>query len=88
MKRVLMGFILVAGMGLADIPWQWGFPKPADPTGVASDESAFVDVDMRTQGAGVLAVEAEVDSRGLTFDVSQDIVLNTKRVISTILILK
>ena len=90
MKKVLVfSMMLAAGASWANIPWQWGFPKPLDPTGAASDESLIpADVDTVTQGMGALAVETEVDSRGLTFDVSQDILLNTKKIVGTILLLK
>jgi len=50
--------------------------------------SADITLDTRTQGASTLAVETEIDSRGLTFDVSGEILLNTKKRLATLLFIR
>ncbi|MDR2850416.1 MAG: hypothetical protein LBW77_07780 [Verrucomicrobiota bacterium] len=56
-----------------------------DPPTVFSGE---VVLDTRTQGGGVPAADAGLDSRGLTVDVSDETVLNTRKVAGTLLLLK
>jgi hypothetical protein len=75
MKRtLLLAAALLAGGGLAD-----------DPVTAVSAEMTF---DTRTQGADALAEDAALDARGLTFDVSNDIWLNTKKIVGTMILLR
>jgi hypothetical protein len=74
MKRtLLLAAALLAGGGRA-----------GDPVTAVSAEMTF---DTRTQGADVLAEDAEIDARGLSFDVSNDIWLNTKKIRGTMILL-
>ena len=50
--------------------------------------SADITLDTRTQGAAVLAGEAEVDVRGLTVDLSTDISLDTRIPLGTMFIVR
>jgi hypothetical protein len=75
-KTLLLTAALLAGGGLAD--------DPVESFTAASEEMTL---DTRTQGADVLAEDAVLDARGLTFDVSNDIWLNTKKIIGTMILL-
>jgi hypothetical protein len=72
-KTLLLTAALLAGGGLADAP------------NVAT--SAEMTLDTRTQGADALAQDAALGARGLTFDVSNDIWLNTKKIPGTMILL-
>ena len=74
MKKALIMTALLATAATADIP--------------SVAVSADITLDTQTQGAGVLAQDAAVDARGLTFDVSGDILLNTKVPYGTLIILR
>jgi hypothetical protein len=50
--------------------------------------SAETSVDTRTCGLGVPEEAGALDSRGFTVDWSDDILLNTKRIIGTMMLLK
>ena len=60
----------------------------ADADNVVSSANPGITLDTRTQGSGVLAQETSVDSRGLTSDVSLEILLNTKIPLGTMIIIK
>jgi hypothetical protein len=75
MKRtLLLTAALLAGGGRADDPFEAA--------------SAEMTLDTRTQGADALAEDAALDARGLTFDVSNDIWLNTKKIVGTMILLR
>ena len=50
--------------------------------------SADIALDTRTQGAAVLAGEAEMDVRGLTVDLSTDILLDTRIPLGTMFLVR
>jgi hypothetical protein len=73
-KTLFLTAALLAGGGRAD-----------DPSVAVSAE---ISLDTRTQGAAVLAEDAALDARGLTFDVSNDIWLNTKKIVGSMFLLR
>ena len=59
----------------------------ADAANVAVS-GALAAFDTRTQGIGVLLTETEIDARGLTFDVSADITLDTRIPLATLILVR
>jgi len=64
MKKALVLSVLLATAGMANSP--------------ISAVSSGTTFDTRTQGVAILTQGAKVDSRGLTFDLSVDITLDTR----------
>jgi len=50
--------------------------------------SSATTLDTRTQGFAILNAPAQVETRGLTFDISDEIELNTMKVVPTIVIIR
>ena len=53
--------------------------------------SAFsmqMSLDTRTQGAATLQTETQIDSRGMTFDISDEIDLNTMKRVPTLILVR
>jgi len=74
MKKALVFITLMAVTAIADSP--------------ISAVSSGTTLDTRTQGASVLPQDATVDSRGLTFKLSVDIVLDTRKPRATIILVR
>jgi len=74
MKKLLILAALLVTAGIADA------------ANVAA--SSYIDLDLRTQGFGVLANETEVDSRGLTRALSLDLTLDTRIPLGTVILVK
>ena len=74
MKKALVIIALLATSGKASNP--------------ISAYSLDTTLDTRTQGASVLTQGAQVDSRGLTFQLSVDITLDTRKPRATIILVR